>query len=120
MDVPRASASVFADALGAEAAGPDGEERARHPLLSAVQFIRTHANAQPRDDARDQLEAAAILGEAGAPVVEELAADEVKNAAAEFTAAAHGNGATGVDAVESDADAAENDAEDLSEDETSG
>jgi hypothetical protein len=112
MDVPRASASVSADA--AEAVGAD--ERVRHPLLSAVQFIRTHANAQPRDDAGDQLEAAAILGEAGAPVAEELEADEVKNAAAEFTAAAHGDGATGVDAVESDADAAENDAEDLSED----
>jgi hypothetical protein len=116
VDVQHTSAVASADALDAEAAGAGGDERARHPLLSAVQFIRTHANAQPRDDAGDQLEAAAILGEAGAPVAEELEVDEVKNAAAECTAAAHGDGAPGVDAVESDADAAENDAEDLSED----
>jgi hypothetical protein len=116
IDVHHTTATASADALNAEAAGAGGDERARHPLLSAVQFIRMHANAQPRDDAGDQLEAAAMLGEAGAPFAEELEADEVENAAAEFTAAAYGDGATGVDAVESDADAAENDAEDLSED----
>jgi hypothetical protein len=115
IDVHHTSADAL-DAEAAGAAGAGGDERARHPLLSAVQFIRTHANAQPRGDAGDQLEAAAILAEASAPVAEELEADEVKNAAAEFTAAADGDGATGVDAVESDADAAEDDAEDLSED----
>lgn len=98
IDVHHTSATASADALDAEAAGAGGaggDERARHPLLSAVQFIRTHANAQPRDDAGDQLEAAAIQGEAGAPLAEELEAYEVKNTAAEFTAAAHGEGATG-------------------------
>ena len=39
------------------------DERVRHPLLTAVQFIRTHANAQLRDEQGDKCEAAATPAE---------------------------------------------------------
>ena len=45
-----------------DAAGPAADERVRHPLLTAVQFIRTHANAQLCDDQGDKCEAAAVPG----------------------------------------------------------
>ena len=46
-----------------EAGASGADERGRHPLLTAVQFIRTHANAQLRDDLGDKCEAAPMPAE---------------------------------------------------------
>ena len=55
--------SAGAPFASCEAAASGADERGRHPLLTAVQFIRTHANAQLLDDQGDKCEAAAFLAE---------------------------------------------------------
>ena len=76
-DALRSSVSAFADAPspGAEAAGAVADERGRHPLLTAVQFIRTHANAQLRGEQHTSV--AVPGGEAGSPPEpDDLVADD--------------------------------------------
>jgi hypothetical protein len=84
--------SAEAQFASGEAACAD--ERVRHPLLTAVQFIRTHANAQLRDELGENCEAASPAADEADAVAEAEADAEAEAEAVDIgarAAAAAGN-----------------------------